>query len=192
MTHPRRSFSTSPAAPPPPSPPSLPGWSSRTSIPSVHGANPAVLFSHPALVAVTAAAILFHLRLPVPLPMSTTDRSLASLSSPVVLHHPSANPLCLLDQRPGDGTTRKAGFKIIMARAILITVARTTTISGWHHHYKSVVRGAATPPTTTAAALRTLLLPIRLISHCTYRPLCESAIDVRSGLCKDTAAPKDT
>lgn len=184
MTHPRRSFSTSPAAP-------LPGWSSRTSIPSVHGANPAVLFSHPALVAVTAAAaILFHLRLPVPLPMSTTDRSLASLSSPVVLHHPSANPLCLLDQRPGDGTTRKAGFKIIMARAILITVARTTTISGWHHHCKSVVRGAATPPTTTA--VRTLLLPIRLISHCTYRPLCESAIDVRSGLCKDTAAPKDT
>lgn len=174
-------------SPLPPPPPSSHGWSSRTSIPSVHGANPAVLLGHPASVAVTAAAILFHLRLPVPLPMST-NRSLASLSSPVVLHHPSATP-CLLDQRPGDGTTRKAGFKIIMARAILITVAQTTTISGWHHHYKSVVRGAATPPTTTAG-VRTLLLPIRLISHCTYRPLCEPAIDVRSELCKDTVAPK--
>lgn len=120
-----------------------PGWSSRTSIPSVHGASPAVLLGHPASVAVTAAAILFHLRLPVPLPMSTTDHSLASLSPPVVPHP--------LDQRPGDGTTRKAGFKIIMARAILITVARTTTISGWHHYYyKSIVHAAATPPTTTA------------------------------------------
>lgn len=157
----------------------------------MHGANPAVLLGHPASVAVTAAAILFHLRLPVPLPMFTTDRSLASLSPPVVPHYPSATP-CLLDQRPGDGTTRKAGFKIIMARAILITVARTTTISSWHHHYhyKSVVRGAATPPTTTA--VRTLLLPVRLISHCTYRPLCEPAIDVRSGLCEDMTAPKYT
>lgn len=57
--------------------------------------------------------------------------SLISLRS---FHQLSATS-CFLDQRPGDGTTRKAGFKIIMARAILITVARTTTISGWHHHY---------------------------------------------------------
>lgn len=111
---------------------------------------------------------------------------------PVVPHYPFATS-CLLDQRPGDGTTRKAGFKIIMARAILITVARTTTISGWHHHYyyKSVVHGVATSPTTTVVC--TLFLPVRLISHCTYRsPLYEPAIDVRSGLCKDTVASKYT
>lgn len=82
MTHPRRSFSTSPAAP-------------RLVVPNFNPQctwSPAVLLGHPTSVAVTAAAILFHLRLPVPLPMSTTDRSLASLSSLVVLHHPSATP----------------------------------------------------------------------------------------------------
>lgn len=130
----------------------------------------------------TSAFLLLYLCPP------RTALSAASLPRPFRTT-PSATP-CLLDQRPGDGTTRKAGFKIIMARAILITVARTTTISGWHHHYhnKSVVRGAATPPTTTA--VRTPLLPVRLISHCTYRSLCEPAIDVRSGLCEDTAALK--
>lgn len=98
---------------------------------------------------------------------------------------PSATPY-LLDQRPGDGTTRKAGFKIIMARAILITVARTTTISGWHHHYKSVVRGAATPPTTTAA-YASPPYPFDISLH--VSPFMR-AIDVRSELCKDTVAPK--
>lgn len=56
-----------------------------------------------------------------------------ALFPPGSFRHPSAAS-CFLDQRPGDGATRKAGFKIIMARAILITVARTTTISGWHYH----------------------------------------------------------
>lgn len=163
MTHPRRPFSTSPA---------LPGRSSRTSIPSVHGASPAILLGHPASVTVTAAAILFHLRLPVLLPMSTTYRSLAGLPSFPPGRSTNSATSCLLDQRPGDGTTRKAGFKIIMARAILITVARTATISGWHHrrcccccyHYQYYYyhfnqRRAATQPPTTMTARYALSLP---------------------------------
>lgn len=89
----------SPPPLPPPPPPSL-GRSSRTSIPSVHGASPAVLLGHPASVTVTAAAILFHLRLPVPLPMSTTDRSLAGLP-------PAVSPSRRHRLPPGPTTRRR-------------------------------------------------------------------------------------
>lgn len=105
-------------------------------------------------------------------------------------HHPSAAS-CLLDQRPGDGTTRKAGFKIIMARAILITVARTTTISGWHYHYHYHYEHRPRHCNATDYKRCTLFLPVRLISHCTYREVFvqySSAIDVRSGLCEDITA----
>lgn len=183
MTHPRRSFSTSPAALPPVGRPELQSPVCTEPAPPSSSATLPRSPSLPPPSSSTSAFLFLYLCPP------RTVLSPASLS-PGRSAPPPSPPPCLLDQRPGDGTTRKAGFKIIMARAILITVARTTTISGWHYHYhyKSIVRGAATPPTTTA--VRTPLLPVRLISHCTYRPLCEPTIDVRSGLCKDIATPK--
>lgn len=147
MTHPCWPFSTSPTAT---------GRSSRTSIPSVHETSPRALLGHHASVTVTATAILFHRRLPVPL---CSPPTLAIL--PSAFHQPTATS-CLMDQRPGDGSTRKAGFKIIMARAILITVARTTTVSGWHHYYHYAMMISVTPPTTLLVYL------FHLISHCTY------------------------
>ena len=144
MTHPRRSFSTLPAAPP------------RLVVPNF---NPQCARSQPRRPPRPPCLGRRHCRRhPLPPPPSCSSTyvhygplSRQPLSPGRSAPPPSATP-CLLDQRPGDGTTRKAGFKIIMARAILITVARTTTISGWHHHYyyKSIVHAAATPPTTTA------------------------------------------
>lgn len=176
MTHPRRSFSTSPAAP----------WL------VVPNFNPQCAWNQPRRSPQPPCLGHRHCRrhpLPPPPSCSSTYVHHGPFSHQPLFPGRSAPPFRHpLPPGPGDGTTRKAGFKIIMARAILITVARTTTISGWHHHYKSVVHGVATSPT----AVRTLLLPVRLISHCTYRSLCEPAIDVRSGLCKDTAALKYT
>lgn len=141
MTHPSRPFSTSSAAPPPPSV-GRPELQSPVCTEPAPPSSSATLLRSPSLPppSSSTSAFLFLYLCP--------PRTVLSPASPRPFHRPAATA-CLLDQRPGDGTTRKAGFKIIMARAILITVARTTTISGWHHHYH-YVRRTATLPTTTA------------------------------------------
>lgn len=139
MTHPRRSF-----------PPAYHPTVGRPELqsPACTELQPrSVLLGHLASVTVTAAAILsstsafLFLYLCPPRTTALSPAFHPPPSFPARLFHrrPSATA-CLLDQRPGDGTTRKAGFKIIMARAILITVARTTTISAWHHHYYTRAR----------------------------------------------------